>query len=267
MYRKLQSLTTSVELPALTPAPTKFIARVFFDDCDRLSDSWLNYHVSCSDIRFFKKAWDKEKLSSLLDGAILTTQQKEQILSHNSYAELTREIDAYPKHKAASAFWDMIEPLAELYEKRVGVQFMSFVYPQFFRTAFFNSLNLVGTHFSLSDDGCLTYTSRGLRDCGVYEVEYVLPKKMHCDFGRAHASWLNACSAEDMITQAMAEDDANIRLILPFRSILDQMLLNQIPLEPGIYQDLDNAEVSYRIEQCVLNTGKSGIRMTAIPNH
>ena len=266
MFRKLQSLSSSVELPSLSPSPSKFVARVFFNDCDKLPDRWLNYHFSCSDIKFFKKSWDKEKLSSLMDGAILTSQQKEQILSHNSYAELTREIDGYPKNKAASAFWDMIEPMAGLYEKCVGVQFMSFAYPKFFRTAFFNSLNLVGTNFSLSEGGCLTYTSQGLRDFGVHEVEYVLPKERHCDFERAQTTWMNAHTTEEMLTQVMSEESAYIRLILPYRSILDRMLLNHFPLEAGIYQESNNEEIAYRIEQCVLRTGKTGIRITPLPN-
>lgn len=218
-----------------------------------------------STIQFHKSSWDKEKLSDLMKGAILAPQQKEQILSHDSYAEFTREIDGLPEQKAASAFWDMIEPLASLCENTVGVQFMSLVYTRFYRTAFFNSLNLVGTNFALSEDNCLIYTSRGLQEFGVHEVEYVLPKEQHWDFERGGSEWLNACTTEEMIAQVMSDGYPNIRLIMPFRSILDKMLLNQIPLEPGIYQEADNAEATCRIEQCVLRTGQSGIRMTILP--
>lgn len=263
-YRKLQSINSSVELPTLKSTPTKFVARVFFKNCDRLPDSWLNYY-SCSNIQFHKASWDKEKLSDLMKGAILSPQQKEQILSHDSYAELTREIDGSPEQKAASAFWDMIEPLASLCENTVGVQFMSLVYTQFYRTAFFNSLNLVGTNFALSEDNCLIYTSRGLQEFGVHEVEYVLPKEQHWDFDYRGIAWLNSRTTEELIAQVMSDDFSYIRLIVPFRRILDRMLLNQIPLEPGIYQDVDNAEATCRIEQCVLRTGQSGIRMTILP--
>ena len=263
-YRKLQSINSSVELPTLKSTPTKFVARVFFKNCDRLPDSWLNYY-SCSNIQFHKASWDKEKLSDLMKGAILSPQQKEQILSHDSYAELTREIDGSPEQKAASAFWDMIEPLASLCENTVGVQFMSLVYTQFYRTAFFNSLNLVGTNFALSEDNCLIYTSRGLQEFGVHEVEYVLPKEQHWDFDYRGIAWLNSRTTEELIAQVMSDDFSYIRLIVPFRRILDRMLLNQIPLEPGIYQDVDNAEATCRIEQCVLRTGQTGIRMTILP--
>ncbi|MDO4752495.1 MAG: hypothetical protein Q4A24_10360 [Akkermansia sp.] len=261
-YHKIQSICPSVELPKLKSIHSKFVARVFFKDCDRLPDP----HSGRSYIKFFKKAWDKEKLRALLDGVTLTSEQKEQILLHDSYAELAREIDGDSEQKAGEAFWRMIEPLANLCEKRVGVQFMEFAYPQFFRTAFFNSLNLVGTKFSLSEDGCLTYTSRGLHEFGVHEVEYVLPKKMHGDFDRRCPAWMNARTTEDMITLAMSDEFSGIRLILPFRHILNQMLLNQIPLEPGVYRDFDDAKASYRIEQCVLSTGQAGIRMTSIPS-
>lgn len=267
MFRKLQSLSSSAELPTLSPSPTKFVARVFFNDCDKLPDSWLNYYSSCSDIQFNRISWDKEQLKDLMKGAILTSQQKEQILSHNSYAELTREIDGTPDGKAASAFWNMIEPLAYLYENTVGIQFMSLVYPQFYRTAFFNSLNLVGTNFSLSENNCLIYTSIGLHDFGVHEVEYVLPKEQHCDFERAQTTWMSAHTTEEMLTKVMSEESAYIRLILPFRSILDGMLLNHFPLESGIYQDSNYQKNTYKIEQCVLSTGKTGIRITTLPNH
>ena len=202
-----------------------------------------------------------------MNGAILTSQQKEQILSHNSYAELTREIDGTPEGKAASAFWDMIKPMAGLYENAVGIQFMSLVYPRFYRTAFFNSLNLVGTNFSLSENNCLIYTSIGMQDFGVHEVEYVLPKEQHCDFDCAQTTWMSAHTTEEMLTQVMSEESAYIRLILPFRSILDRMLLNRFPLESGIYQDSNYKKNTYKIEQCVLSTGKTGIRITTLPNH
>ena len=266
-FRKIHTLSTSVELPTLKSNTTKFVARVFFKNCDRLPESWVNYYSSCSDIQFNRISWDKEQLKDLMKGAILVPLQKEQILSHDSYAELTREIDGTPEGKAASAFWDMIKPMAGLYENAVGIQFMSLVYPRFYRTAFFNSLNLVGTNFSLSENNCLIYTSIGLQDFGVHEVEYVLPKEQHCDFDCAQTTWMSARTTEDMLTQVMSEESAYIRLILPFRSILDRMLLNRFPLESGIYQDSNYKKNTYKIEQCVLSTGKTGIRITTLPNH
>lgn len=262
-YHKLQSLSASVELPTIAATPTTFVARVFFKDCDGIPKHWLDYYSPCSDIKFHKGSWDKEKLSALLDGTILTPQQKEQILAHDSYAELTREIDGTPKRNVERA-WDMIVPMAALYQKAVGVQFMSFAYMRFHRTAFFNSLNLAGTKFSLSDDGCLTYTSRGLHDFGVHEVEYVLPKTRCFDYGQPHATWLHACTTEEMLEEVMAAEHEYIRLFLPFRFILDEMLLKNIPLEPGIYQFKDNTKEFYKIEPAVLNTGDIGIRITSL---
>lgn len=245
-----------VELPHVT-ADAVLTGRVFFKGCEQLPDCLSTYRR----ITFYNHPWDTEKLSSLLDGAILSPNQKQRILSHDSYAEITLENEG-----AVHTAWRMVESLVrtQLYEMAVGVQVQSFVYPRFFRTAFFNSLNLVGTRFELSPDGNLVYTSRGMHELGFQEVEYVLPIELQENINKQPA-WLKCSTTQELVslvTKPPRRGDY-ISLIVPFRGILDDVLLGKIPDTPGVYVKA-HSHRPYLLEHCLLSTGVPGLRITEL---